>query len=1152
MPSLWKTKGAIPFFIAAFLNAFVDLGHKILIQNTVFKLYDGSAQVALTALVNALMLIPFIVLLSPSGYLSDQYRKTRIMQISAWAALGLTLLITLFYYLGLFWLAFGMTLLLATQAAIYSPAKYGYLRELFGKERLGEANGIMSAVSMCAILGGIFAYSIFFEIHYPTGATTEAEVLKAIAPIGWLLVLNAFIELLLLYRLAPQAPLAPSTGFHWQRFFTGRSFIDDLKPLAHSRVIRLAIIGISVFWGVGQVMLAAFPAFIKEELNITNTIAVQGILASTGIGIVTGSALAGKWSRNYINTGLLPFAAIGIAVSLLLLPHLHSFSAFTLVFLAVGVFGGLFIVPLNALVQFNAGQQQLGKILAANNWVQNSVMLSFLLLTYVFSLLQISSKTLLQFIALVALVGCCYTVYQLPQSFMRTLVGYVLSRRYNINIQGIGHIPAQGGVLLLGNHISWIDWGILQLASPRPLRFVMQRSIYERWYLKPFFDLFGCIPIEAGPRSRRALAEVAKALQAGEAVCLFPEGAISRNGHLGPFRPGYQSACEGLDNSVTIVPFYLRGLWGSQFSRSSARLKAESQGFMRDLVVAFGPPLPINTPPDQLKRRVFDLSINAWHDYIDSLENIPNQWITTAKRQGRQKMLFDTLGATLNGYQALTGAITLAKRIKPLASPHIGLILPTSAGGMLTNMAVLLAGKTLVNLNYTASQQAFCSALEQANITHVFTSARFLTKLDAKGLPIRQWLAGKQVIELETLSTGIRWPEKLLTLCAVTLLPNPILKKIYGSSAPLDGTAALLFSSGSEGTPKGVQISHKNILANVQQVTDVLNPQAQDVILANLPLFHAFGLTVTQFLPLLQGLPVVTHADPTDALGTAHAIARYRATLLFGTSTFLRLYVRSPKVHPLMLDSLRLVVAGAEKLNPEVRSSFQQKFNKTIYEGYGATETTPVASVNLPDVLETTHWHIQLGHRQGSVGLPLPGTSCRIVDPASLNEMPTGEAGMILIGGPQVMTGYFNQPEKTAQAITHMDNMRWYITGDKGYLDADGFLFIVDRYSRFAKLGGEMLSLSQIEAAIVDQAETPDAQVVVVAIPCAKKGERLIALHTHSHWDTRALEARLLATGLNALALPSQWLEVPELPLLGSGKVDFAGAKAIALQGAQD
>ncbi|HEY6527298.1 MAG TPA: acyl-[ACP]--phospholipid O-acyltransferase [Cellvibrionaceae bacterium] len=1146
MLKLRQIQGSLPLFVAAFLNAFVDLGHKIIVQNTVFKLHDGPQQVALTALVNAMMLIPFIVLLSPSGYLSDQYRKTRVMQIAAWVAVGLTLLITLFYYLGWFWPAFSMTLLLAAQATIYSPAKFGYLKELFGKERLGEANGVMSAVSMIAILGGIFAYSIAFEILFPKNATTEAEVLRAIAPVGWLLVLNSLIEVFMLYRLPAQAPAIKTASFSWGRFLTGQTFKDDLSPLKNSRSIRLAIIGLATFWGVGQVMLAAFPAFVKEELGLENTIAVQGILASTGIGIALGSYVAGRVSKNYIDTGLLPMGALGIAIGLGVLTHLHSFAGFTLVFLIVGFCGGLFTVPLNALIQFNAKGDELGRTLAANNWVQNVVMLSFLGLTFLFSLWNLSSKTLLQLIAWVALIGCCYTVWQLPQSFMRAALGYILKRRYNIAVQGIKNIPPQGGVLMLGNHVSWIDWGILQLASPRPVRFVMIRSIYSRWFLKWFFDLFGCIPIEPGARSRRALDEVASALNNGEVVCLFPEGSISRTGHLGEFRKGFERACSQVGDDVVIVPFYLRGLWGSQFSRSSNRLKKESrEGLTRDLIVAFGQPLDKTTTADIVKRRVLDLSITSWQEYIDNLGNLSQAIVASLKKNAGETLLFDTMGAELSGAKLLTAAFSFAKRIKKEPNACVGVLLPTSAAGVICNMAVLFSGKTLVNLNYTASREALTSALEQAGIRTVYTSERFLTKLAAKGMAVEETLSGVQLIKMEELATTITAREKLLTLFWVRVLPSALLQKLFLAPVAPQACAVVLFSSGSEGAPKGVQISHKNLLANVKQVADVLNMEDNDVVMANLPLFHAFGLTVTQFLPLVQGLPIVCHADPTDVLGSAKAIATFRATILFGTSTFLRLYVRNTKIQPLMLSSLRFVVAGAEKLHAEVRSGFSQKFNIAIYEGYGATEVAPVASVNLPDKLELESWQTQIGQRAGSVGMPLPGTSVKIVDPQSFAELPTGDAGMILIGGPQVMVGYLNNPEKTASAIKEINGMRWYVTGDKGYIDEDGFIFIVDRYSRFAKIGGEMISLTLVETAIKEQIDNAEIDVVVVNLPDDKKGEKLIALHEVA-LDTDALRPQLQAAGLNTLAIPSQWFLVPVLPKLGSGKTDFSAAKKLA------
>jgi acyl-[acyl-carrier-protein]-phospholipid O-acyltransferase/long-chain-fatty-acid--[acyl-carrier-protein] ligase len=317
-------------------------------------------------------------------------------------------------------------------------------------------------------------------------------------------------------------------------------------------------------------------------------------------------------------------------------------------------------------------------------------------------------------------------------------------------------------------------------------------------------------------------------------------------------------------------------------------------------------------------------------------------------------------------------------------------------------------------------------------------------------------------------------------------------------------------------------------------------------VLASLPQFHAFGLTGSTLMPMVEGIPAVCHPDPTDAVAIGKVVAEYQVTVLMGTSTFLRLYARSPRVHPLMFSSLRIVVSGAEKLAPDVREAFKLKFNKEIYEGYGATETTPVASVNIPDQLDTTWWTVQLGNKPGTVGMPLPGSSFRIVDPETLEELPAGEDGLILIGGTQVMLGYLKDPERTAQVILERDGLRWYRSGDKGHLDDDGFLTIVDRYSRFAKLSGEMVSLSAVEAQIRAVRGNPELDVCALSVPEPRKGEQIVLLVAGASLDLHSLRKELLETGASPLTIPHEILEVEAVPKLGSGKTDFGAARALA------
>ncbi len=1149
MPKLYAIAGAIPFFAAIFLNAFVDVGHKIMIQNTVFKVYDEGTQIVLTAIVNALILLPYILLFSPAGFASDKYPKARVMQVSVWGAVVLTLGITFCYYMGWFWPAFGMTFLLAIQSAFYGPAKLGYIKTLFGKERLAQANSIAQATAIVAILLATFAFSIVFEIGYPGEDASKNDIIQNLAPVGWVLVATAVIELIMLYRLPIIESKDESATFSKKDFLSGRMAVDNLKVLTRREVIFLSVIGLAMFWSIGQVILAAFPAFAKETLGETNTIKIQGVLAASGLGIAIGSWLAGRVSKNHIESGLIPVGAIGIAVGLLLTPQLTSITAHIFNYLFLGIMGGLFIVPLNALIQFHAGEHELGTVLAGNNFVQNVAMIIFLILTSVSAAVGFGSGLILSFMAVFAIVVGFYTVYKLPQSLVRVVLTYAMTRHYRVRVQGLRNIPSKGGVLLLGNHMSWIDWAIVQIACPRQVRFVMLAAIYNRWYLTWLFKLMGCVPIKQGASSRDSLATVAELLEAGQVVCLFPEGSISRTGHLGTFRQGFERACELVsdDKPVVILPFYLRGLWGSQWSRSSEYLKKRTKGGLkRDLIVAFGNALPKTTTADVLKRRVFDLSISSWQEYLNELPSLPNAWIETCKRNKQEIALAD--GPTnLSPRRLLAGTLPFAKRIRNMSpEQNIGVLLPTSAGAVIANMAILLSGKTVVNLNYTASKEAVDSAIEQADIKTVYTSKLFCKRLEQRGINVEANFAKVKLVYLEEVKETISKAE-LLGYLAITFLPTACLKGLFSYNKNPQSTAAILFSSGSEGMPKGVQLSHQNIMANLKQIADVLNTQENDVIMASLPLFHAFGLTVTQFLPMVEGIPMICHPDPTDALGIAKQVAKHQATVMFGTSTFLRLFVRNKKVHPLMLNSLRYVIAGAEKLRSDVREQFQLKFNHHIYEGYGATETTPVASVNLPDALDTNYWQIQKGGKLGSVGMALPGSSFKVVDPDTLEELSTGEAGMILIGGSQVMQGYLNNPEKTAEAIKIIDGNRWYVTGDKGRLDEDGYLTIVDRYSRFAKLGGEMVSLTQVEEWVGEHLNMDDVDLVAVNVPDAKKGEKVVLISDKT-LDVKATKQAMLGAGCSPMLIPDEWFTVEEFPKLGSGKTDFSQAKKLALE----
>jgi acyl-[acyl-carrier-protein]-phospholipid O-acyltransferase/long-chain-fatty-acid--[acyl-carrier-protein] ligase len=687
---------------------------------------------------------------------------------------------------------------------------------------------------------------------------------------------------------------------------------------------------------------------------------------------------------------------------------------------------------------------------------------------------------------------------------------------------------------------------MVQIACPRPVRFVMLRSIYEQWYLKPILKFFGVIPISSG-QSKEALQKINELLKAGEVVCLFPEGAISRTGALGSFHTGYERVVEGVAGA--IVPFYLHGLWGSRLSRarSDKLRKNTARGLRREVIITFGHPLPMETKAEQLKQKIFELSFDAWEHQSREFDPIPLAYIRSAKEHLGATCVIDTNGTELSNAKMLAVITAFAHQMRKLdRKQNVAILLPASSAATIANLAVMLNGQTAVNLNFTTSIAAVQAGINNAAIKTVFTSERFIEKLRGRGMDTDAMLCGLRIVYLESLKEQLSKWVLASGFISAHLLPADIFYRIFGCKVGINDPAAILFSSGSEGAPKGIVLSHRNFIANIKQISDVLKTRDDDVVMGCLPPFHSFGLTVTTLLPLIEGIPVVCHPDPTDVVNIAKAISRYRVTVMCATATFLRLYSKNKKVQPLMLEPLRIVVAGAEKLAPEVREEFQQRFNKIIYEGYGATETTPVASVNIPDQLDPNDWHVQVGNKLGTVGLPLPGCSFRVVDPVSLQPLPMGEDGLILISGTQVMLGYLNDEEKTRSVIVDMDGRRWYKTGDKGHVDADGFLTIVDRYSRFAKLGGEMISLGAVEQEIKKVITEPDVELVALNIPDEKKGEQIVLLITIAI-EASELRQRLLAINCNPLMIPTQVFFCESIPKLGSGKTDFSSAKQLAL-----
>ncbi|MEJ2436654.1 MAG: acyl-[ACP]--phospholipid O-acyltransferase [Sulfurovaceae bacterium] len=1141
MKELLVVRGFIPFVLILFINAAVDVGHKITIQNVLLKSFEGDTLIILSAFINAMILLPFVFLFSPSGYLSNHFSKTIIVRYSSLAAIVLTFLITLSYYLGLFYIAFGFTFVLAAQSAIYSPSKFGLIKELFGVDNLGAANGVVQAVTITAILFSSISFSIIFESIYDVSAMTPDAILRSIAPIGWILVIVSIIEFSLSFKLPAIKPASPQEHFEFHDYLNFHYFKQNMKDIKSDYNIWLSIIGLSVFWAIGQVIIAVFPAHYKMMSGDENAIIIQAILAASAIGIALGSMVAGRASRLHIELGIVPLGAIGLFVSLLMFTTATNPYSMGLSSILFGFFGGLFAVPLNASIQYFAPESKLGTILAGKNFIQNATMILFLSGSIVLIVVGFHSATIFILSATFLLAGSLYAIKKLPHLFARLLLLPVLKTSYRLRVEGLHHLPPSGGALLLGNHISWIDWLVIQVASPRAVKFVMAKSIYDQWYIRWFVNFFNVIPISRGS-GKDAIKEIRTRLDEGEVVALFPEGRISYNGQLSEFRKGYEVAMK--DSTHPIIPFYICGLWGSTFSRAKDRFKRMTRTWNEhNVVVSFGEPLASDTTAEYVKQAVKALSYKTWDAQLSQCQPLQYSWLHRAKGQLLKRSVVDATGVNLNNAKMLSAVLLFAKEFRKLQDQNIGIILPASAIGSIVNMALLVVGKCPINLNYTLSKEATNSALSKAHITTIITSEQFTKKLSQKGFNFSDIL-NKQTIMIEELNKDFTKPQKLASLLKAYLMPVWMIEMFYFEKVSIDDIATILFSSGSEGSPKGIVLTHKNILANIKQTSALLNFQNGDVILNSLPIFHSFGLTITTLLPLCEGVTMVSAPDPTDALAIGKLAVRFQATIMFGTSTFFRLYTKSSKLHPLMFKSIRMAVAGAEKLKPEIKRSFMEKFGIDIYEGYGATETSPVISVNMPDALELDSMQLIVGNKVGTVGQSLPGTIVKIVDPQSYEELPLGEDGLIIVGGPQVMKRYLREPQKTNEVIVKIDGTRYYKTGDKGHVDSDGFITIVGRYSRFAKIGGEMISLGRVEEEL-EKLFSGSVDLMAVSLEDEKKGEKIILLY-QSDLPKEDIASAIKESKMLPLMQPSKFFQVKELPRLASGKSDFNEAIKMA------
>ncbi|PYL94559.1 MAG: AMP-dependent synthetase [Verrucomicrobia bacterium] len=670
---------------------------------------------------------------------------------------------------------------------------------------------------------------------------------------------------------------------------------------------------------------------------------------------------------------------------------------------------------------------------------------------------------------------------------------------YRVHALGLEHLP-EGGFLLLPNHITWVDAIVLQLACPRPIRYIIDQEFYHKPILRPFLRTVGCIPIDVR-HSRSAIRAATEQLAAGEIVCLFPEGQLTRSGTLLRLRRGYELIAQHAN--AVVIPVWLDRLWGSIFSFQGGKFFTKwPKEIPYRVTVAFGRPLEAKAADIAAVREELLKLGEFCYSRRGSLDrHLAEECVRGLKCRRFSIAVIDGIDNSELSRAKLLGAASALSRFlrKQFSDKRIAIVLPAGKGSMVANLAVRV-----------------------------------------KDFPWPQ-----RILKLDELMPRLKSRILFWWMMSIFAPTRLLLRLLQVPKRGGHDEAMVLFTSGSSGEPKGVVLSHRNIVGNVSQFRELLDARKEDAILASLPFFHSFGSTVTLWYPLIEGVRIVTYPNPLEVAKNAALIEKHKLTLLLATPTFLRGYLR--KAEPQQLRTLRLVITGAEKLPLDLAKAFEDRFNQHVFEGYGLTETSPVVSVNLPDPQPTKSGEqVQPSSRLGSVGKMAPGIAAEIREPENERKLSLHETGMVWFRGANIFEGYLHDEKRTADVLQD----GWFETGDIGRFDEDGFLYIEGRLSRFSKIGGEMVPHEAVEQKIIDLlgfSGKDERLVAIVGVQDESKGEALILLAAVDV-DLAQLRDKLRDAGVPNLWIPKKICRADSIPVLASGKLDLKKCQELAAE----
>jgi len=1083
---------------------------------------------ALVTLATAVFIFPYFILSGLGGELADRYVKSMVASRLKFAEIFAACFAAAGFFLhaaGFLWtsviLLFVALFLFGIIAALYGPVKYALLPDQLAIGELATGNALVEGATFMAILIGTVAGGQFVA-----GSTHTGWV--ALAIVGLAVLCWAFAS-----RIPATAPSAPNLSITVNPW---TSTTRLLKSLYAEKRLWDGMVIVSWFWLVGAIVLSLLPVLVNDIVGGTEGVATLCLIVFT-IGVAAGSLLAARLSHVRPNLALVPIGAIvmgivgiDLAWAIGTITSGHNISPFDFAasitglrmlfdFALLAFGGGLFVVPSFAAVQAWAAPSERARVIAAGNVLQAAFIVAGSLFVALLQKAGLYISWIFFGLGVASFGALWFVMSKWGKEGVRDFGALLFRALFRTEVRGLENLPPVGTRMLIApNHVSLIDGPLLHAVLPIDASFAVDTGIAKAWWAKPFLKVVRHYTMD--PTKPLAARDLIKLVAAAEPVVIFPEGRITVSGSLMKVYDGTAMIVDKAD--AVVVPVRIEGAQRSILSYlKNGEIK---RCWFPKVTISILPPVKLSVDPalKGKQRRnaagaaLQDIMIEAMvknamldHTLFEALGHAYRD------RDTGKVIIEDALGTKLTYRKLIAGAQVLGAKLEngTTIGENVGVLLPNSAGVAVVFMALQSIGRVPAMLNFSAGPVNVLAAMKAAQVKTVLTSKAFIEKGKLDKLVAA--ISGEaRIVYLEDIAASVRPLDKIRGFAA------GITPRVVRSA---NDPAVVLFTSGSEGTPKGVVLSHRNILANAAQALARVDANANDMVFNVLPVFHSFGLTGGMMMPLLTGIPIFMYPSPLHYRLVPELIYQTGATILFGTDTFLAGYARS--AHAYDFRTLRLVIAGAEPVKERTRQVFMERYGIRILEGYGVTETAPVLAMNTP-----------MANRPGTVGRLSPMMEYRLDPVPGIDE-----GGRLSVRGPNVMLGYLRAENP---GVLEPPTDGWYDTGDIVSIDSAGFITIKGRAKRFAKIAGEMVSLSAVEA--MASALWPQAVSAAVSIPDQRKGERIVLLTTQKGADRSTLQQQAKTTGASELAVPSTIHVIDKVPLLGTGKTDYVAATALA------